>query len=95
MNLFGEVQNLTLESEDSHAMVVVDLSMGGFRFKITGATDIIIGHRLHVRFTLDDQQATEIEKEARVVNIKGNYYGCEFLNLAYQEKELGCYLFAR
>lgn len=95
VNLVGEVQNLTIESEESHAMVVIDLSMGGLRFKLTGVTDIIIGHRLHVRFTLDDQQANEIEKEARVVNIKGECYGCEFLNLAYQEKELGCYLFAR
>ena len=94
VNLVGEVQNLSVESEDSHSMVVVDLSMGGLRFKVTNQKDIKIGHRLQVRFTLDDKQANEIEKEARVVNIKGDYYGCEFLNLAYQEKELGYYLFA-
>lgn len=28
VNLVGEVQNLTIESGDSHSMVVVDLSMG-------------------------------------------------------------------
>lgn len=93
VNLVGEVQNLSTDSKDSHAMAVVDLSMGGLRFKSTGQTGIIIGHRLHVRFTLDDQKANEIEKEARVVNIQSDYYGCEFLNLAYQEKELGIYLF--
>jgi hypothetical protein len=94
VNLVGEVQNVSAGSEDWHAMVVADLSLSGLRFKITGPKDIAIGHRLHVRFTLDDQQANEIEKEARVANINGDYYGCEFLNPAYQEKELGCYLFS-
>ncbi len=94
VNLVGEVQNLTIESEDSHSMVVVDLSMGGLRFKVTDQKGIKIGHRLQVRFTLDDKQENEIEKEARVVNINGDCYGCEFLKIAYQEKELGYYLFA-
>ncbi len=94
VNLAGEVQNLSTDSTNWHAVVVADLSLGGLRFKTSGPEDIEIGHRLYVRFTLDDQQANEIEKEARVINIKGDYYGCEFLNLAYQEQELGYFLFS-
>ena len=92
VNLDGEVQNATIGSGDWHQMVVADLSLSGLRFKTVGPTDIKIGHRLQVRFTLDDQQENKIEKEARVVHIRGDYFGCEFLNLAYQEKELGFYI---
>jgi len=89
VNLVGEVQNVSTGSGDWHTVDVADLSMGGLRFKAIDLTDIKIGHRLHVRFTLDDQQASEIEKEARVIGIRDDYYRCEFLNPAYQEKELG------
>lgn len=93
VNLVGEVQNVSNGSGEWHAMVVADLSMSGLLFKSIGLEDIKIGHRLLARFTLDDQQANEIDKEARVIDIRDDYYRCEFLNLAYQEKELGCYLF--
>ena len=60
-----------------------------FKAETIDLTDIKIGHRLHVRLTIDDQKASEIEKEARVIGIRDDYYRCEFLNPAYQEKELG------
>ena len=93
VRLNGEMRNLSDGSEEWYAMVVADLSMSGLRFKTNGPKDIKVGHRLHIRFTLDDQQANEIDREARVIDIKGDYYRCEFLNLAYQEMELGSYLF--
>ncbi|MEJ2137752.1 MAG: PilZ domain-containing protein [Desulfofustis sp.] len=74
-------------------MTVLDISMSGIRFKVIGPKDIKNGHRLHVRFTLDDQQGSVIDKEVRVVDIRNDSYSCEFLNLAYEEKELGYYLF--
>ncbi len=93
VNLVGEVQNVSTGSGNWYAMVVADLSINGLRFKTSSPQDIKIGNRLQVKFKLDDEQSNEIEKEARVINIKGDYYGCEFLNLAYQEEELGNYLF--
>lgn len=93
VSLDGEKLNLSNGSDDWHAMVVSDLSMNGLRFTTNDPNDIEIGHRLHVKFTLDDQQANEIDKEVRVIAIKDNHYRCAFLNLAYQEKELGAYLF--
>ena len=65
--------------------------MVGLRFKTVGRTDIEEGHILQVRFTLDNQKATEVEKEAGVVNCTEEQYGCEFLIIDY-EKELGFYL---
>ena len=68
--------------------------MSGLRFSVNRHKDIKIGDRLHVRFTLDDLQAKEIDKEARVIDIRDDSYSCEFLNLAFKEKELGSYLFS-
>ena len=65
--------------------------MVGLRFKLEGTTDIEKGHVLRVRFTLDNQKVTEIEKEVGVVNIRQDQFGCEFLIIDY-EKELGFYL---
>ena len=93
VHLPGEIINISTGSENWHAMTISDLSMSGLRFKLSGTHDIKQGHRLHVRFTLDNKQGSVIDKEVRVVNVKNNFYGCEFLNLAYEEKELGYYLF--
>jgi hypothetical protein len=93
VSLDGEKLNLSTGSDDWHTIVVSDLSMSGLRFTTNDPNDIEIGHRLHVKFTLDDHQASEIDKEVRVIAIKDDHYRCEFLNLAYQERELGAYLF--
>lgn len=93
VNLIGEILNVSTNSRDWRAILVVDLSMSGLRFKCVGLKGIENGHRLQVRFTLDDQQGNVIDKEIRVVDIRKDYYGCEFLNLAFEEKELGYYLF--
>lgn len=93
VNLTGEVLNVSAGSSKRHAMTVINLSMSGLRFKVVGLKDIRKGHRLLVRFTLDDTQGSCIDKEVRVIDIRNDEYGCEFLNLAYEEKELGYYLF--
>ena len=93
VKLIGEVINVSEGSKNWNSITVLDLSMSGLRFKVIGPKGIKKGHRLHVRFTLDDQQGSVIDKEVRVVDIRKDTYGCEFLNLAYEEKELGYYLF--
>ena len=93
VNLSGEVLNVSTGTKVWYALTVLNLSMSGIRFKVIGPKDIEKGHRLNVRFTLDDQQGSAIDKEVRVVEMRDDQYGCEFLNLAYEEKELGYYLF--
>ncbi len=94
VNLIGEVINISSGSNRWYAMTVVDISMTGLRFKLIGPKEIKEGHRLRVRFTLDGQQDDRIDKDVRVISIGEDHYGCEFLNLAYEEKELGFYLFS-
>ena len=93
VHLIGEILNVSLNSRDWLSVIVVDLSMSGVKFKYTGSKSIKKNHRLQIRFTLDDQQSSIIDKEIRVVETRNGHYGCEFLNLAYEEKELGYYLF--
>lgn len=94
VNLAGEVKNVSTGSGDFQPIFIADLSMSGLRFKVKDPSDIIPGHRLQIRFTLDDRQTNEIDKQARVIDIRDDYCRCEFLDLAYQEKELGSYLFS-
>ena len=82
VKLIGEVKNVSTGSPYWQAITILDLSMSGLRFKLIGQKDIKEGHRLQVLITLDDQQGSLIDKEARVVNIRNDCYGCEFLNLA-------------
>ncbi|MBT8355809.1 MAG: PilZ domain-containing protein [Desulfofustis sp.] len=91
VELNGEVRNVSTGSSKWLEVTVVDLSMVGLRFKVVEATDIEKDHILRVRFTLDNQKATEIEKEVGVLNRKNDEFGCEFLFIDY-EKELGFYL---
>jgi hypothetical protein len=91
VKLIGDVKNVSTESNDWQKVTVVDLSLVGLRFKVVGNTDIEKGHVLRVRFTLDNQRATEVEKEVGVLNSKEDEFGCEFLIIGY-EKELGFYL---
>ena len=93
VNLVGQVLNVSMGSDKWFSIIVLDISMTGLRFKGFGPKGIEKGHRLNVQFTLDDQQGNVIDKEVRVVDIRKDTYGCEFLNLAYEEKVLGYYLF--
>ena len=74
-------------------MTVVNLSMSGLRFKILDSASINKGDNLQVQFSLDNQRADFIDKEVVVRNSGGQEFGCEFTNPAYEEKELGFYLF--
>lgn len=91
VKLAGKIINLSTGSRDWYAVTIVNVSMGGLRFKVIGSTDIEEGHQLRVNFTLDNKKATEIDREVEVTSRKDNQIGCEFLNLDY-EKDLGFYL---
>lgn len=91
VKLVGDFLNISLGSTDWQTITVIDLSLIGLRLKVIGPADIKNGHILRVRFYLDNQKSTQIEKEVGVVNTRDDTYGCEFLILDY-EKELGFYL---
>lgn len=89
----GEVMNLSTAQNIWFSITVLNLSMSGLRFRLKDPATIKLDDLLQVKFTLDDQRADLIDKEVIVRDIRKNIYGCEFNNLAYEEKELGFYLF--
>ncbi len=87
----GEFMNISNGSSHWYTMTVTNLSMIGLRFKVIGSSNVENGHQLRVKFTLDNQKATGIDKEVTVISIDDDLYGGEFFNQDYQ-KELGFYL---
>jgi hypothetical protein len=75
-------------------MVVRDISRTGVGFQNTDNVVVKTGHSLRVKFKLDNAKKTMVEKDVVVKIVNGQYVGCEFKNLALEEKELGFYLFS-
>jgi hypothetical protein len=53
------------------------------------------GDKLRVKFNLEIKKSTLINKEVVVIFVNGNTFGCEFTNLAFEEKELGFFMFSQ
>ncbi len=93
MAIIGKFINLSSDSDQSFVMTVINLSMSGLRLKTDGPTSINKDDTLRVKFFLDIKKAKQLDKEVVVRDVGEGQYGCEFVNLAYEEKELGFYLF--
>ncbi len=87
---------MVVSPKSSHwcEMVVHDISRTGLGFKNTDSVEVKTGTTLRVKFNLDNIKKTLIEKDVIVKIVKDRYVGCEFKNLALEEKELGFYLFS-
>lgn len=75
-------------------MNISDLSRTGVGFEMINIVTINIGNIIRVRFSLDKGQQSLIDKKAIVRFTHDKFLGCEFLDLADEEKELGFYLFS-
>ena len=73
-------------------MFISDLSLTGIGFKTVNRCDLQPGDTLKLMFTLDDSQATVVEKEAMVVHANDEKVGCEFANSYITDDILGRYL---
>jgi hypothetical protein len=91
--LVGEAKNLSMHKSSWTVMTIVNLSMGGLRFKALEPINIQKGDKIRVRFTLDSPQEEMIDKEAIVRNTSNNECGCEFMSLTTDENQLKSYLF--
>ncbi len=90
-NLKGRYVNLSLNNETG-AMVVKDVSMGGIGFEAVGANRIERDHELEVTFTLDDTHSSVIKKVVVVRIVRDKFVGSEFLHAHEYDKALGFYL---
>ena len=77
-------------------MEVSDLSRTGIGFRNAemDTVDVKKGDKLKIKFNLDNAKKTLIEKQVIVKIVIDQYVGCEFQDLALEEKELGFYLFS-
>ena len=90
--IVGEAINLSQGSKARTVITLMNLSMGGLRFKVLEPSTIQQGDKIRVRFTLDSPEEIQIDKEAIVRNKVNNEYGCEFTSFSNQKKELNLYL---
>jgi hypothetical protein len=90
--IVGEAMNLSHGNKAWTVITLMNLSMGGLRFKVLEPSSIQQGDKIRVRFTLDRPQEVLIDKEAIVRNKVNNEYGCEFTSFSNQKKELNLYL---
>lgn len=93
--LSGEIMNLSSSNSVWRKINVCDLSMSGLRFQMLEPAFIEKGNKLRVKFNLEIKKSTRIDKEVVVIFVNGKTFGCEFTNLAFEEKELGFFLFSQ
>ena len=73
-------------------ITVEDLSMSGIRFVNLGSHQILPDDMLEVKFELDNQMRSEIYKQVRVIWVKDNMVGAQFIELKSFKSDLGFYL---
>lgn len=78
--------------KDKGEMHILNLSAYGIGFRTSTMPVFSIGDKVRLQFTLDDKKKSEIEKDAIVRNVEGDYVGCEFTDLTQHERTLGFYL---
>ena len=71
---------------------IVNLSIDGICFEVSGNHRLVVGQRGAIDFTLDDRKKTRLRREFIVKMIRGNAIGCAFKKEQAFEKELGFYL---
>lgn len=73
------------------SMTIVDLSRSGLRFQTRMPQQFSVGEKIHVEFTLDDQQQTLIKRTLIVRSQHGSSVGTSFATTDHYDK-LGTYL---
>jgi hypothetical protein len=90
--LTGKFMTLSPNKSVWWGMHICDLSMTGVGFKFFNTVAVDRDTVLRVKFDLDDGQRTRIDKKVIVRFVGNNFLGCEFQDIAFEEKELGFYL---
>ena len=73
-------------------MFIQDLSLSGIGFKTVNGCNLQCGDIVKLMFTLDDTQATVVEKKAVIIHANEKKVGCEFTNSKITDDVLGRYL---
>jgi len=90
--LVGEAKNLSMHNSSWTVMTIMNLSIGGLRFKVLEPISMQKGDTVRVRFTLDTPQEEVVDKQVVVRNSRDNEFGCEFMSPTDGEQDLSSYL---
>ena len=90
VNLAGEY--IIMNNKKRGDMMVEDLSMGGVGFTNMTPHQMETGDILELKFKLDDANRTEIVRKVKIMIIKGQSVGTEFMEKNRYDTELGFYL---
>jgi hypothetical protein len=80
-------------SEDFVGVLVQNISRTGIGFVVPTGHDLRVDDRIEIMFTLDDAEASQIERTAIVRRLaEGNYLGCEFTDFGHVDKDTGFFV---
>ena len=85
-------QYIFKETGKKGEITVQDLSMSGIRFVNLGSHQILPNDRLDVKFILDNKMRSKIYKQAKVIWVKDNVVGAQFIEEKSFKSDLGFYL---
>ena len=71
---------------------ICNISRSGLCLEVKGVHALSKGQKGRIDFALDDKKRTELRKEFIIRVVNGGTIGCEFIQHAAFEKELGFYL---
>ena len=72
--------------------MIINLSLEGACFEVTGTHRLAIGQKGTINFTLDDRKATRLKRDFAIRMVHGSKIGIEFKKAQAFQKELGFYL---
>jgi PAS domain S-box-containing protein len=84
--------HLNLKSNDWGRVRVCNLSRHGVGFKAPAKTELRVGDRLRLKFTLDNTAGSVIQKEVDVRSVAGGVVGCQFLGQDPCDVTIGFYM---
>ena len=73
-------------------IIIRDLSLGGIRFESLRPHQISTDDTLEVKFKLDNQMRSEINKLVRIIWVRDRIVGAQFSESKSYEKDLGFYM---
>lgn len=82
-------------TETTGKLTVTDISFTGLRVRLPLPPRFAVGDKIHVEFTLNDQNQSLIRKEVLVRNTSGLYAGLEYAFNQSYDSALGFYLLSK
>lgn len=92
INISGTYRSIQPHSIREEDILIVNLAREGIGFRVFTGQKIKAGDKLELKFHLDDKKKTSLKKNVDVVNVDGDFIGCQFADNEIFDQALGYYL---